>query len=62
MYAYSIPTVMPIDHPAEEMQDLEESKPKTIQEQIVEEAQDLEKPADSVEFLQYMMRHAEKVQ
>jgi len=54
--------VMPIEHPAQEMQDLEESKPKTIQEQIVDEAQDLEKPADSVEFLQYMMRHAEKVQ
>ena len=62
MYNYSIPTVMPVDPPTSEMMDLEEPKPKTLKDQILEEAETLEKPADSVEFLNYMMRHAEKVE
>lgn len=62
MYNYSIPTVMPVEPSTSEMMDLEEPKPKTVKEQILEEAESLEKPADSVEFLQYMMKHAEKVE
>ena len=52
---------MPVTETSE-MMDLEEPKPKTLKEQILEEAESLEKPADSVEFLQYMMKHAEKVE
>jgi hypothetical protein len=55
MYNYSMPTVVV------PQADLEDVKEKTVQEQIIEEAQDLEKPTESVAFLNYMMKHTEKV-
>ena len=55
MYNYSVPTVVA------PQADIENIKSKTVQEQIVEEAQDLEKPTESVAFLNYMMKHTEKV-
>jgi len=36
-------------------------KTKTMADMIAEEAQGLESPANSVEFLQYMQRHAKRV-
>jgi hypothetical protein len=41
---------------------MEEVLPKTTQEQIIEEAETLEKPTESVAFLRYMMKHAERVE
>jgi hypothetical protein len=33
----------------------------SVEQKIAEEAQHLETPQESVEYLQYMMKHAEKV-
>jgi hypothetical protein len=56
MYSYPISTeVAPVV-------DNEEIAPKTLQDQIIEEAQTLEKPAESVAFLNYMMKHTQKVE
>lgn len=61
MYAYSLPTVMtPVAE--EQPEAIEEIKPKTIQQQIREEAENLETPQESIAFLKYMQKHAIKVQ
>lgn len=47
--------------PTDSYDTIEVENSKSIQDQIIQEAENLEKPADSVAFLQYMMKHAEKV-
>lgn len=62
MYAYPVPVVtMPSHQVLVQHQDEEESAPKSVEQIIAEEAQHLDTPQESVEFLQYMMKHAEKV-
>jgi hypothetical protein len=52
MYSYSVPLQSSFDG----------DRPKTTEEIIAEEAQYLETPAESVAFLEYMMKHTEKVE
>ena len=67
MYSYPLPTVTNVPQVVSPIEnqliqnDREREKPKTVQEQIIEEAENLEKPSESVAFLKYMMKHAEKV-
>jgi hypothetical protein len=61
MYAYSLPTVITPTKEEVLPEQIEEEVPKTTEQIIAEEAQNLEKPTESVAYLQYMMKHAEKV-